>query len=153
MYIIYIYIYEKYTVPVASVRLAQARPKYLPWFIFPLLLGTSTGNLRESFFGFMTSPQPHPLISELSMIRAPWPAKTFWLKSTYSTRMVCPQKKWFLCSFVLTRWEMVQSVASQGSCQVYCMSWQCPAISPYHILLLAKKNIKLHIWQHVVKVR
>ena len=45
---------------------------YLPWSIFSLLLGASTGNLSQSFidtFSVGSWPWTHPLISEHSIVR------------------------------------------------------------------------------------
>ena len=46
---------------------------WIPWSVFSLLLGASTGNLSQSFidiFSVGSRPWTHPLISEHSIVRA-----------------------------------------------------------------------------------
>ena len=44
--------------------------------VFPVLLGTSAGNLSQSFFVLFSQGTWHPLISKLSIVRALWPVNT-----------------------------------------------------------------------------
>ena len=65
----------------------EAIHSYLVWSVFLLLLWASTGNVSYVFFHKASQgswPLPHPLISELTMVRALWPlnASPDWKLST-----------------------------------------------------------------------
>ena len=82
---------------------------YLLCSIFSLLFATSTVNLSQSFFlcGFMTLTTPTQ--QAFNDQGSPTSKCSAWLKISYSLGNSAPTRgeEWFLCLFVLTRWEMV----------------------------------------------
>ena len=97
--------------------------------------GGSSINLLKSSW-----PWPHPLISELTMVRAPWPVNTSraWLKTAYRASNGAPTKaeERLLHPFV-PKGEIAQPVptkaflqpaktATQDSHHVHSTSWLCP---------------------------
>ena len=87
---------------------------YLPWSVFPLLLGASAGNLSHSTFSVGSWPLTLPThLRAFNGQGFPTSRRSSWLKTAYSTRNGAPTigEEWFLCPFVWTRWEMAQPVS------------------------------------------
>ena len=152
---------------VCNVPIAVTRAfGYLLWLIFLLLLGASPGNLSQSFFdtvsrGHNCNHTNSLQCSGLSGQRTPFPTEKLpTVPDTVSLQL--REVEWFLRSFVLIRWEMVQlvptthSTASQGSCHVYGTThWNLPT-SPYPTsFCLHKADLQTECtnWYHAVKVR
>ena len=113
------------------------------WISFLVLISTSassyialetwtTASLTQSLWVH------DPLISELSMVRALWPASAppDWMLPT-SPEMVPLQGEWFLSLFVPTRWEMVQPVPTKAFLQPAKAAAMCTAArgEPTHLPL------------------
>ena len=119
----------------------------------PFLLGASTGKLSQKrwhfFCGFMMLTTPTH-ISKLLIVRVLRPVNTLlpdWKPPT-DPKIVPLRtrgKEWFLCSFVLTRWEMLQP--GQTKVVLYpakaaAMSTACPPPLIPPVLLAQNLSLK-----------
>ena len=109
---------------------------YLLWLEFSLLLGASTGNLSSRFFVPFSGgswPWPHPLISELQWSGLSNQQMLLLTENCLQYQKWCPKrgKEWFLCLFVLTRWEIIQPVPTRAFLQPAKAATMCTACCDY----------------------
>ena len=92
-----------------------------------------TGNLSQSFFEEISgSLWPHPLFSELSMVRVLQPANAPPDRNCLQHEKWCPYREaWFLHPFVLTKWEEVQPIPTKAIPQPPRTTTMCTACLKY----------------------